>query len=126
VVQISKNLAAMTLLRRHAVRFGHAPKELLMDSNKPNSRSKKIVGTAQSSSSLINKPHQVLSTSRSITHSITMSADEVAKAFVQHFYQAFDSNVDSLASLYVSPMEIWHDIALVAFLPRGAALFSTG
>jgi hypothetical protein len=31
-----------------------------------------------------------------------MSADEVAKAFVQHFYTTFDSNLDSLAGLYVS------------------------
>lgn len=31
-----------------------------------------------------------------------MSAEEVAQAFVQHFYQAFDSNVDSLAGLFVS------------------------
>jgi hypothetical protein len=47
----------MTLLRRHALRFGHAPKELLMDSNKPNSSSsKQIVGSAHSSPSLINKP----------------------------------------------------------------------
>mmetsp|Transcript_5855 Transcript_5855/g.15881 ORF Transcript_5855/g.15881 Transcript_5855/m.15881 type:complete len:122 (-) Transcript_5855:786-1151(-) len=29
-----------------------------------------------------------------------MSAEEVAKAFVQHFYQAFDTNVDSLAGLF--------------------------
>lgn len=29
-----------------------------------------------------------------------MAADEVAKAFVQHFYQTFDQNVDSLAGLY--------------------------
>jgi hypothetical protein len=31
-----------------------------------------------------------------------MSAEEVAKAFVQHYYQAFDTNVDGLAGLYVS------------------------
>ena len=31
-----------------------------------------------------------------------MSAEEVAKAFVQHYYQAFDSNADSLAGLFVS------------------------
>jgi len=31
-----------------------------------------------------------------------MSAEEVAKAFVQHFYNAFDTNVDGLAGLYVS------------------------
>jgi hypothetical protein len=38
-------------------------------------------------------------------HSIklpTMSAEEVAKAFIQHFYQTIDSNVDALAGLYVS------------------------
>lgn len=32
----------------------------------------------------------------------TMSAEEVAKAFIQHFYQTIDSNVDALAGLYVS------------------------
>lgn len=31
-----------------------------------------------------------------------MSADEVAKAFVQHFYQTFDANPEGLAGLYVS------------------------
>ena len=31
-----------------------------------------------------------------------MSAEEVAKAFVGHFYQAFDSNAQGLAGLYVS------------------------
>lgn len=31
-----------------------------------------------------------------------MSAEEVAKAFVQHFYQTFDSNIEGLAGLYVS------------------------
>ncbi len=31
-----------------------------------------------------------------------MSAEEVAKAFVQHFYKTFDSNVEVLAGLYVS------------------------
>jgi hypothetical protein len=31
-----------------------------------------------------------------------MSAEEVAKAFVQHYYQTFDGNVDQLAGLYVS------------------------
>jgi len=31
-----------------------------------------------------------------------MSAEEVATAFVKHFYEAFDSNVDGLTSLYVS------------------------
>ncbi|KAL7478660.1 hypothetical protein ACHAW6_004413 [Cyclotella cf. meneghiniana] len=29
-----------------------------------------------------------------------MSAEEVAKAFVQHFYQAFDAGADSLVGLY--------------------------
>mmetsp|Transcript_9137 Transcript_9137/g.26106 ORF Transcript_9137/g.26106 Transcript_9137/m.26106 type:complete len:124 (+) Transcript_9137:116-487(+) len=29
-----------------------------------------------------------------------MSAEEVAKAFVGHFYQSFDSNVDALAGLF--------------------------
>lgn len=32
-----------------------------------------------------------------------MSAEEIAKAFVQHYYQSFDSNADSLAGLFVSP-----------------------
>ena len=31
-----------------------------------------------------------------------MSAEEVAKAFVQHFYTSFDSNVENLKDLYVS------------------------
>ena len=31
-----------------------------------------------------------------------MSAEEVAKAFVQHFYAVFDSNPEQLSSLYVS------------------------
>jgi hypothetical protein len=30
-----------------------------------------------------------------------MSAEEVAKAFVQHYYQTFDANVDGLAGLFV-------------------------
>lgn len=30
-----------------------------------------------------------------------MSAEEVAKAFVQHYYQTFDNNVDGLAGLFV-------------------------
>jgi len=31
-----------------------------------------------------------------------MSADEVAKAFVSHFYQTFANNPDGLAALFVS------------------------
>lgn len=31
-----------------------------------------------------------------------MSAEEVATAFVSHYYQAFDAGADSLAGLYVS------------------------
>jgi hypothetical protein len=31
-----------------------------------------------------------------------MSAEEVANAFVQHFYNAVDANVEQLGSLYVS------------------------
>ena len=31
-----------------------------------------------------------------------MSAEEVAKAFTQHYYQMKDTNVDGLAGLYVS------------------------
>jgi hypothetical protein len=30
-----------------------------------------------------------------------MSADEIAAAFVQHYYQSLDSNVASLAGLFV-------------------------
>jgi hypothetical protein len=30
-----------------------------------------------------------------------MSAEEVAGAFVQHYYQTRDTNVDALASLFV-------------------------
>lgn len=37
-----------------------------------------------------------------LTLTSTMSAEEVAQAFVQHFYTSFDSNVDSLAGLFVS------------------------
>jgi hypothetical protein len=31
-----------------------------------------------------------------------MSANEIANAFVQHFYQAFDGGADALTGLYVS------------------------
>lgn len=31
-----------------------------------------------------------------------MSAEEIATAFVQHFYQTFDNGVDSLGGLFVS------------------------
>jgi hypothetical protein len=31
-----------------------------------------------------------------------MSAEEIATAFVQHFYQAFDNGVDALGGLFVS------------------------
>jgi len=31
-----------------------------------------------------------------------MSAEEVANAFIAHYYQAFDANADQLAGLYVS------------------------
>jgi hypothetical protein len=31
-----------------------------------------------------------------------MSAEEIATAFVQHFYQTFDNGVDALAGLFVS------------------------
>ena len=43
-----------------------------------------------------------LSTLHPRAPSLTMSAEEVAKAFVQHFYQAFDAGADSLGGLYVS------------------------
>jgi hypothetical protein len=35
------------------------------------------------------------------TINLTMSANEVANAFVSHYYQTFDSNVDNLAPLFV-------------------------
>lgn len=31
-----------------------------------------------------------------------MSGEDIAKAFVQHYYQTRDSNVDALANLFVS------------------------
>ena len=31
-----------------------------------------------------------------------MSAEEVAKSFVEHYYNMFDTSVDSLAALFVS------------------------
>ena len=31
-----------------------------------------------------------------------MSAEEVAKAFAQHYYTTFDSNVQGLSSMFVS------------------------
>ena len=31
-----------------------------------------------------------------------MNAEEVAKAFAEHYYNMFDSNVESLAPLFVS------------------------
>jgi hypothetical protein len=34
--------------------------------------------------------------------SFIMSAEQVANAFVQHYYQTFDSNVQNLAGLFVS------------------------
>jgi len=36
-----------------------------------------------------------------------MSAEEVAKAFVAHFYTTFDSNVEGLTTLYVSDIIIF-------------------
>ena len=35
-----------------------------------------------------------------------MSAEEVAKAFTQHYYQMKDTNVDGLAGLYVSEYDM--------------------
>jgi hypothetical protein len=32
----------------------------------------------------------------------TMSSEEVAKAFVQHFYQTFDADAQNLVGLFVS------------------------
>lgn len=46
-------------------------------------------------------------------HKATMSAEEVAKAFVQHFYQAFDADATSLAGLYVSLYERVGGVLLV-------------
>ena len=37
-----------------------------------------------------------------------MSAEEVAKAFVQHFYQTFDAGVDALGGLFVSLINYVH------------------
>ena len=38
-----------------------------------------------------------------------MSAEQVANAFTQHYYQTFDSNPDALVGLFVSLL--WHCIA---------------
>lgn len=35
-----------------------------------------------------------------------MSAEEVAKAFVQHFYQAFDADASALGGLFVSRCDL--------------------
>ena len=35
-----------------------------------------------------------------------MSADQVANAFTQHYYQTFDSNPDALVGLFVSLLGI--------------------
>jgi hypothetical protein len=64
------------------------------------------------------------------TSYLTMSAEEVAKAFVQHFYQAFDTNVDSLAGLFVSQVSVasidqhWSLVRLSRrhIVPRGEVL----
>ena len=40
-----------------------------------------------------------------------MSAEEVAKAFVQHFYQTFDAGVDALSGLFVSIISLNTSIA---------------
>lgn len=53
-----------------------------------------------------------------------MSAEEVAKAFVQHYYQTFDSNVDSLGSLFVradtAPARVCAAFVLVSSLSLDA------
>ena len=36
-----------------------------------------------------------------------MSAEEVAKAFVDHFYKAFDTNAGQLVSLFVRAVPSW-------------------
>ena len=46
-----------------------------------------------------------------------MSAEEVAKAFIQHFYQGFDANVESLASLFVSTVVVSVVACLSVCLP---------
>jgi hypothetical protein len=56
-----------------------------------------------------------------------MSAEEVAKAFVQHYYQSFDSNVESLGSLFVRaeglhPPALCRD-ALSCLTPTALPLF---
>jgi hypothetical protein len=45
-----------------------------------------------------------------------MSAEEVANAFVQHFYQTFDNGVDGLAGLFVSISYAGDDGFVVALL----------
>ena len=50
-----------------------------------------------------------------------MSAEEVAKAFVQHFYQTMDAGVDALSGLYVSYLFIH---VLLPTIKNGA-LFET-
>ena len=45
-----------------------------------------------------------------------MSAEEVAKAFVAHFYQTFDANAAALAGLYVS----FNSLSVYVFLMHRA------
>lgn len=64
-----------------------------------------------------------------------MSAEEVAKAFVQHFYQAFDGGADQLAGLFVSSLFArgpgrplfggrWRRVVVALYqLPRGRGRF---
>ena len=50
-----------------------------------------------------------------------MSAEEIATAFVQHFYQAFDNGVDALGGLFVSHYFVLFRLIIVvqACAPRG-------
>lgn len=51
-----------------------------------------------------------------------MSAEEVAKAFIQHFYQGFDANVESLASLFVSTVVVSVVACLSVCLPTSSTI----
>ena len=59
-----------------------------------------------------------------------MSAEEVAKAFTQHYYQMKDTNVDGLAGLYVSErgdlcvIHLQLGIYAGTFMPISCLIFS--
>jgi hypothetical protein len=42
-----------------------------------------------------------------------MSAEDVANAFVAHYYQLADTNVDGLGNLFVR--FVWHDLLIVRY-----------